>query len=298
VMLGLDGMVWDDGVAMRVAEDRYYVTTTTGGAANVLDRFEEWLQTEWPELRVYCTSVTEQWAVAAVAGPKARDVLAAVGTDVDLSREAIPFMTFRDGTLAGVPARLARVSFSGELAYELHVGSWHGLAVWEAVLAAGAPFGIRPYGLEAMDVLRAEKGFFIAGQETDGTVTPFDLGMDWIVNPSKGDFLGRRSLRRPDLVRPGRKQLVGLLPEDPSALLPEGAQIVLEDTGRIPMPMSGHVTSSYRSPSLDRTFALGLLEDGHGMHGRTVYAPLPDRTIAATVTAPVFYDPEGKRRDG
>jgi sarcosine oxidase subunit alpha len=298
VMLGLDGMVWDDGVAMRVAEDRYYVTTTTGGAANVLDRFEEWLQTEWPELRVYCTSVTEQRAVVAMNGPRARDVLAAVGTDVDLSPKAFPFMTFRDGTLAGVPARLARVSFSGELAYELHVSSWHGLAVWEAVLAAGAPLGIRPYGLEAMDVLRAEKGFFIVGQDTDGTVTPFDLGMDWIVNPSKGDFLGRRSLRRTDLVRPDRKQLVGLLPEDPTALIPEGAQLVLEDTGRIPMAMAGHVTSSYRSPGLDRTFALALLEGGHGMHGRTVYAPLPDGTIAATVTPPVFYDPEGERRDG
>jgi sarcosine oxidase subunit alpha len=298
VMLGLDGMVWDDGVAMRVAEDRYYVTTTSGGAANVLDRFEEWLQTEWPELRVYCTSVTEQWAVVAVNGPKAREVLAAVGTDVDLSREAFPFMTFRDGRLGGVPARLARVSFSGELAYELHVSSWHGLDVWEAVLGAGEPFGIRPYGLEAMDVLRAEKGFFIIGQETDGTVTPSDLGMDWIVNPSKGDFLGRRSLRRTDLVRPDRKQLVGLLPEDPAALIPEGAQLVLEDTGRIPMPMSGHVTSSYRSPSLDRTFALGLVAGGHGMHGRTVYAPLPEGTIAAKVTAPVFYDPQGERRDG
>ncbi len=298
VMLGLDGMVWDDGVAMRLAEDRYYVTTTTGGAANVLDRFEEWLQTEWPELRVYCTSVTEQWAVVAVNGPKARDVLAAVGTDVDLSREAFPFMTFRDGTLAGVPARLARVSFSGELAYELHVSSWHGLAVWEAVLAAGEPHGIQPYGLEAMDVLRAEKGFFIVGQETDGTVSPFDLGMDWIVNPSKGDFLGRRSLRRSELVRPDRKQLVGLLPEDPSALLPEGAQLVLEDTGRIPMPMAGHVTSSYRSPGLDRTFALGLLEGGHGMHGRTVYAPLPEGTITAKIVPAVFYDPEGERRDG
>jgi sarcosine oxidase, subunit alpha len=298
VMLGLDGMVWDDGVAMRVAEDRYYVTTTTGGAANVLDRFEEWLQTEWPELRVYCTSVTEQWAVVAVNGPKARDVLAAIGTDVDLSREAFPFMTFRDGTLAGVPARLARVSFSGELAYELHVRSWHGLAVWEAVVEAGEPFGIRPYGLEAMDVLRAEKGFFIVGQETDGTVTPFDLGMDRIVNPSKGDFLGRRSLRRTDLVRPDRKQLVGLLSEDPSDLLPEGAQLVLDDTGRIPMPMAGHVTSSYRSPGLDRTFALGLLEGGHEMHGRTVYSPLPKGTIAVRVTRPVFYDPDGERRDG
>lgn len=298
VMLGLDGMVWDDGVAMRVAEDRYYVTTTSGGAANVLDRFEEWLQTEWLDLRVFCTSVTEQFAVVALNGPKARDVLTAVGTDVDLSREVFPFMTFRDGTLAGVPARIARVSFSGELAYELHVSAWHGLATWEAVLAAGQPFGIRPYGLEAMDVLRAEKGFFIVGQETDGTVTPFDLGMDWIVNPSKGDFLGRRSLRRTDLVRPERKQLVGLLPQDPTALLPEGAQLVFEDTGRIPMPMAGHVTSSYRSPRLERTFALGLLEGGHAMHGRTVYAPLPEETIAATVTAPVFYDPEGERRDG
>jgi sarcosine oxidase subunit alpha len=298
VMLGLDGMVWDDGVAMRVAEDRYYVTTTSGGAANVLDRFEEWLQTEWPDLRVFCTSVTEQRVVVALNGPRARDVLAALGTDVDLSPEDFPFMTFRDGTLAGVPARLARVSFSGELAYELHVSSWHGLAVWEAVLAAGEAFGIRPYGLEAMDVLRAEKGFFIVGQETDGTVTPSDLGMDWIVNPSKGDFLGRRSLWRSDLVRPDRKQLVGLLPEDPAALLPEGAQLVLEDTGRIPMPMSGFVTSSYRSPALDRTFALALLEGGHAMHGRTVYAPLPEGTIAAEVTPPVFYDPEGERRDG
>jgi sarcosine oxidase subunit alpha len=147
-------------------------------------------------------------------------------------------------------------------------------------------------------VLRAEMGFFIVGQETDGTVTPFDLGMDWIVNLSKGDFIGRRSLRRTDLVRADRKQLVGLLPEDPSALLPEGAQLVLEDTGRIPMPMSGHVTSSYRSPGLDRTFALGLLAGGRGMHGRTVYAPVPEGTIAAQVTVPVFHDPEGARRDG
>ena len=298
LMLGLDGMAWDDGVAMRVAEERYYVTTTSSGAAAVLERFEERLQTEWPELRVYCTSVTEQWAVVAVNGPRSREVIAATGTDVDLSREAFPFMSFRDGSLAGMPARLARVSFSGELAYEVHVSAWHGLAAWEALLAAGEPLGLVPYGLEAMDVLRAEKGFFIVGQETDGTVTPFDLGLDWIVNLSKGDFIGRRSLRRTDLVRPGRKHLVGLLPEDRSALLPEGAQLVLEDTGRIPMPMSGHVTSSYRSPRLDRTFALGLLAGGHEMHGRTVYAPLPEGTIAARVAPPVFYDPGGQRRDG
>jgi sarcosine oxidase, subunit alpha len=298
LMLGLDGMVLDDGVAMRLAEDRYLVTTTTGGAATVLDRFEEWLQTEWPDLRVYCTSVTEQWAVVAINGPRAREVVLSTGTDVDVSREAFPFMTFRDGHVAGVPARLARVSFSGELAYELHVPAWHGLEVWEAVMAAGEPFGIEPYGTEAMHVLRAEKGYVIVGQDTDGSVTPHDLGMDWIVNLSKGDFVGRRSLRRVDVVRPDRKQLVGLAPADGRTLVPEGAQLVLEDTGEIPMPLAGHVTSSYRSPALGRTFALAMLAGGHEMHGRTVHAPLPEATVPCTVTSSVAYDPEGERRDG
>jgi sarcosine oxidase subunit alpha len=298
LMLGLDGMVLDDGVAMRVAEDRFFVTTTTSGAALVLDWFEEWLQTEWTDLRVFCSSVTEQWADVAVAGPRARDVLLAVGTDVDLSADAFPFMTFRDGTVAGVPARIARVSFTGDLSFEVMVAGWHGEHVWNAVAAAGASHDITPYGTETMHVLRAEKGFVIVGQDTDGTVTPFDLGMDWIVNLSKGDFVGRRSLSRADTARSGRKELVGLLPEDRDALLPEGAQLVLEDTGRIPMPMAGHVASSYRSPTLSRTFALAMLEDGHELHGRTVYAPLAETTIAATVTEPAFYDREGTRRDG
>jgi sarcosine oxidase subunit alpha len=298
LMLGLDGMVADDGVAMRVAGDRYLVTTTTSGAAMVLDRFEEWLQTEWTDLRVFCTSVTEQWADVAIAGPMARDVLLAVGTDVDLSNEAFPFMTFRDGTVADVPARVARVSFTGELSFEVMVAGWHGIHVWDAVMRAGEASGITPYGTETMHVLRAEKGFVIVGQDTDGTVTPFDLGMDRIVNMAKGDFVGRRSLSRSVTSRSGRKELVGLLPDDRDALLPEGAQLVLEDAGKIPMPMAGHVTSSYPSPTLGSAFALAMLADGHGMHGRTVFAPLPDRTIAATVTEPVFYDPEGTRRDG
>ena len=212
-MLGLDGMVADDGVAMRLAEDRFLVTTTTGNAAMVLDRFEEWLQTEWPDLRVYCTSVTEQWTDVAVAGPKARDVLAALGTDIDLSPEAFPFMTFRDGEVAGIPVRVARVSFTGELSYEILVDGRRGLELWEAVMTAGAPFGITPYGTEAMHVLRAEKGFVIVGQDTDGTVTPDDLGMGWIVRKDDSDFIGRRSLRRADTARHDRKQLVGLLPE-------------------------------------------------------------------------------------
>ena len=291
LLCGLDGMVFDDGVAMRLADDRYLVTTTTGGAAGVLDHFEEWLQTEWPDLRVFCTSVTEQWAVVAVNGPRAREVMSAVGTDIDLTKDVFPHMTFRDGLVAGVPARLARVSFSGELAFEIHVKSWHGAHIWDRLLSEG----VSPYGTETMHVLRAEKGYVIVGQDTDGTVTPFDLGMDWIVNSSKGDFIGRRSFSRADTARKDRMQLIGLLPDDPETLLREGTQLVLNDTGTIPMQMAGHVTSSYRSAALGRTFALAMLERGQEMHGEKVYAPLEDETIVATVTTPVLYDPEGAR---
>ena len=232
----------------------------------MLDHFEEWLQTEWPDLRVYCTSVTEQWATIAMNGPRARDVLAALGTDIDLSADAFPFMTFRDGEVAGLPTRVARVSFSGELAYELNVAGWHGLAMWEAVMAAGEPFGITPYGTEAMHVLRAEKGFPIVGQDTDGTVTPHDLGMSWIVRKDDSDFLGRRSFRRADTIaarsQAARRSAAG---RSRRRCIPEGAQLVVEDTGRIPMPMVGHVTSSYRSAILDRTFALAMVERGRAI---------------------------------
>ncbi len=294
-LLGLDGMVADDGVAMRLAEDRFFVTTTTGNAAMVLDRFEEWLQTEWPELRVYCTSVTEQWADVAIAGPMARGVLAACGTNLDLSADAFPFMTFRDGTVAGIPARAARVSFTGELSYEILVDGRRALELWEAVLGAGDAIGITPYGTEAMHVLRAEKGFVIVGQDTDGTVTPDDLGMSWIVRKDDSDFIGRRSLGRANTRRSDRKQLVGLLSNE---LLPEGAQLVEEDTGRIPIAMIGHVTSSYRSPTLDRSIALAMVARGRQRHGQTILAPLPGGAIAAEVASPVFFDPEGARHDG
>jgi sarcosine oxidase subunit alpha len=301
LMLGLDGMAFDDGVAMRLAEDRYLVTTTTGGAARVLDRFEEWLQTEWPDLRVYCTSVTEQWATIAVVGPRTRELIRAAGTDVDVSNEAMPFMTWRDGHVAGVSARLARVSFSGELAIEVNVAGTDGLQAWEALFDAGEAFGITPYGTEAMHVLRAEKGFVIVGQDTDGTQTPDDLGMSWIVNTKKGDFIGRRSLRRSDTLRPDRKHLVGLLPTDPEALITEGAQLVeaADAEARPPVPAVGYVTSSYRSAALRRTFALAQLTAGRARFGETVVArSVTHDPIPATVTEPTFYDPEGTSRDG
>ncbi len=301
LMLGLDGMVFDDGVVMRLADDRFFVTTTTGGAATVLDRFEEWLQTEWPNLRVYCTSVTEQWATIAINGPRARQVLAAAGTDLDLDARAFGFMTWREGAVAGLPARIARVSFTGELAYEINVAGWHGPAMWEAVMTAGAPFGITPYGTEAMHVLRAEKGFVIVGQDTDGTVTPDDLGLSWIVRKDGSDFVGRRSLSRPDTVRGDRKQLVGVLPMEPHARLPEGAQLVATEHANSvpPVPMLGHVTSSYRSSALGRSFALAMVAGGRSLHGAVISAPIPGGdAIEATITEPAFLDPENARREG
>ncbi len=299
LMLGLDGMVFDDGVAMRLADDRFVVTTTTGGAAAVMDRFEEWLQTEWTDLHVYCTSVTEQWSVVAVGGPHARDVVRALDTGIDLAHESFPFMTFRNGLVAGVPARVCRISFTGDLSYELHVSPFHAAHVWEAVMAAGEPFDITPYGTEAMHVLRAEKGFVIVGQDTDGQQTPDDLGMSWIVNTGKGDFIGKRSLVRSDTMREDREQLVGLFTEDPAHVLVEGTQLL--ETAEIPEPpahMLGWVTSSYASAALGRSIALALVERGRSRLGDTIHAVIGDATVPCTVVDPVFYDPEGARRDG
>jgi sarcosine oxidase subunit alpha len=299
VLCGADGMVFDDGTVMRLAENRFLVSTTTGGAATVLDWMEEWLQTEWPQLRVHLTSVTDHWATFPVAGPRSRDVIAAVFPEVDVSAAAFGFMTWQDTHLGDVLVRLARISFSGELAFEVNVDGWHARAVWDRLLAAGEPYGITPYGTETMHVLRAEKGYPIVGQDTDGTVTPQDLGMGWIVSAKKADFVGKRSFARPANRDPQRKHLVGLLPRDPSLLLPEGAQIV--ETAVLPeppVPMLGHVTSSYRSAELGRTFALALVRAGRDRIGQTLHVPVGGRTVPVQVTSPVFVDPEGARRDG
>jgi sarcosine oxidase subunit alpha len=300
VMCKPDGMIFDDGVTLRLDDNRYFMTTTTGGAAGVLDWLEEWLQTEWPELDVHCTSVTEQWATIAVVGPQSREVVAHLAPEVDLSNEDFPFMAFRETTLAsGIPARICRISFSGELAYEINVSAWYGLAVWEEVYAIGRPYGITPYGTETMHVLRAEKGYIIVGQDTDGTVTPQDAGMSWVVSKQK-DFIGKRSFARADTARADRKQLVGLLPSDRATRLPEGTQLVAPDVtlDTVPVPMLGHVTSSYHSPALGRPFALALVADGRARIGQTLLAPVGDDLVSVEVTDFVLYDPEGTKRDG
>src|SRR5205807_1486988 len=209
--------------------------------------------------------------------------------------DSFPFLAIRESEIGDMRVRLHRITFSGELAYELWTPSWYGLSLWEAVMAAGEPLGITPYGLGAMEILRAEKGYIIVGQDTDGTVTPQDLGMDWMVSRRKA-FIGQRSHRRVDTARTDRKHLVGLLPLDGDALLAEGSQLVLQSDRTSPYSV-GHVTSSYRSPTLGRTFALALLQSGRGRIGSTIYAPLDGQVVAASVVEPIFYDKENARRD-
>ena len=298
LMLREDGFITDDGVVGRLAPDRFHVTTTTGGAPRVLAMMEDYLQTEWPELDVWLTSVTEQWAVIAVQGPRSRAVLEGLVEGADISAGAMPHMSVAECRVGGVPARLFRVSFSGELGFEVNVPADHGRAVWEAVYAAGGPHGITPYGTDAMHVLRAEKGYIIVGQETDGTVTPGDAGLEWTISKAKRDFVGKRSLVRPAMLSSGRKQLVGLLTDDPGLVLDEGAQIMgIPGSASGPGRPIGHVTSAYFSATLGRSIALAMLAGGRDRTGETLHVTTGDYPARAVVTAPVFYDPDGVRLD-
>lgn len=294
LLLGDDGFIRDDGVIGRLAPDRFHVTTTTGGAARVLNMMEDYLQTEWPELNVWLTSTTEQWSTVALNGPNAAKLLAPLVEGVDLTEDAFPHMSCVECTVAGLPARLFRVSFTGEIGFEVNVPSPMGLQLWERLWQDGQRYGITAYGTETMHVLRAEKGYIIVGQDTDGTVTPYDAGMGWAVGKSKPDFVGKRGLARPDLVAKNRRHLVGLLTEDGSRL-EEGAQVVFDPRQPVPMTMVGHVTSSYHSQAAGRPIALALVEGGQDRMGQTVHIPMPDRTIAATITGTVFVDPENTR---
>ncbi len=288
LMLNEHGMVFDDGVTTCLGENHYHMTTTTGGAGRVMNWLEEWLQTEWPSLEVYCTSVTEQWAVVSMSGPHARALLATL-TDHPLDDEAFPFMSMQAFSVAGIPARVFRISFTGEHGFEINVKARHGLALWDALMKAGEAYDLCPYGTETMHILRAEKGFIIAGQDTDGTVTPMDLGMDWIVSKKKSDFFGRRSHARTDTIREDRKQLVGLLTEDPLFVLPEGTHVVEPLLDAPPMNMLGHVTSSYMSPNVGRSIAMALIRDGFHRQGQTLSVSLMDgHSHRVTVTDPVF----------
>lgn len=298
LMLDEAGMVMDDGVTACISDTHFLMTTTSGGAARVLSWLEKWHQTEWTELEVYMTSVTDHWATAAVVGPKSRAVLAKLCGDIDLSKDNFKFMDWRDGTVAGVTARVCRISFSGELAFEVNVDASYGNYVWQALMEAGKEFDITPYGTETMHVLRAEKGFIIVGQETDGSVTPLDLDMAWAVGMKKPySFLGKRSLARADTARTDRKQLVGLLTDDPNFVLKEGAQIIESTDQQPPVPMLGHVTSSYYSAFLGRSIALALVKDGfkRRSNNESVVAWAGGKAVKAKIASSIFVDTEGAR---
>jgi sarcosine oxidase subunit alpha len=298
IMLREDGFIYDDGVVGRLAPDRFHVTTTTGGAPRVMNHMEDYLQTEFPHLNVWLTSITEQWAVIAVQGPNSRKIIEPLVEGIDMSDAAMPHMSVREGTICGVPTRLFRMSFTGDRGFEVNVPADYGQAVWEALWAEGEKHGACAYGTEAMHVLRAEKGYIIVGQDTDGTVTPNDAGLDWAVGKKKADFVGIRGMQRPDLVAPGRKQLVGLRTKDPKIVLEEGAQIVDDPKQQIPMKMIGHVTSSYWSENCGHSIALALVAGGRDRLGETLFVPMPDRTIEVEVTGMVFFDGKGERLNG
>jgi sarcosine oxidase, subunit alpha len=330
VLLGEDGFIRDDGIVARLATDRFHVTTTTTGAAFVLDHMEDYLQTEFPDTQAWLTSITEQWAVIAVQGPKSAERLAPFIPDIDLS--TMPHMSVRETHIGDIPIRLFRVSFTGETGFEINLPPDQAQRVWDTLRTRD----VTPYGTDTMHLLRAEKGYIIVGQETDGTVTPNDVGLDWTIGTQ--DFVGKRSLSLPDLQRPDRKQLIGLLPDDPEILPEEGAQLTIRAPSQAPSsspppsssqapppspappssppPSSspgltrgppqtptppshtraiGHVTSAYRSPTLNRTFALALIANGRSLIGTKLQIPMPGGPITVTVTEPLFHDKPGVR---
>jgi sarcosine oxidase subunit alpha len=295
LMLREDGIVFDDGTTSRLGAQHFLMTTTTANAAAVLAHMELYAQTVWPELDVRFCSVTEQWAGIALSGPRAREVLARVVDGLDVSNEALPYMGVAETTIQGVRARIFRISFSGELAYEINVPAGYGEAVWELLMAAGAVFDIVPYGMEALGVLRIEKGH-VAGPELDGRTTARDLGLGRMLSTRKA-FIGQRLMARPGLADPKRPALVGLKPAETGARLRGGGHVV-EDPRRASGETSlGHVTSVANSPTLGHWIALALVAGGAERLDQRLYAvyPLKDEAVAVDVVHPVFVDPEGAR---
>tara|TARA_R110002095_G_scaffold47260_3_gene42136 strand:- start:217 stop:1557 length:1341 start_codon:yes stop_codon:yes gene_type:complete len=297
LMCNENGFLIDDGVVARIGEDEFLCHTTSGGSDRIHAHMEEWLQTEWWDLQAYTINLTEQFAQIAVVGPKARKLLEKLG-GMDVSAETLPFMGFADGVLAGIPVRAYRISFSGELSYEIAVPAGRGLELWEKIHAAGQEFGIMPYGTEALHVMRAEKGFIMIGDESDGTVIPQDLALDWAVSKKKADFLGKRGQMRSHMVDPMRKQLVGLETLDPQVVLPDCAHAIEGKTPDGRDALIGHVTSTYYSPTLERSIAMAIIKGGANRMGEVLNFPIGGgKVVQAKVVNPVFLDPEGARQN-
>jgi sarcosine oxidase, subunit alpha len=297
LMCNENGFLSDDGVVARITEDTWLCHTTSGGADRIHAHMEDWLQCEWWDWKVYVANVTEQYAQVAVVGPNARKLLEKMG-GMDMSKDALPFMQWTDGTLAGFPVRIYRISFSGELSYEIAVPASHGLSFWNKVLDDGAEFGAMPYGTEALHIMRAEKGFIMIGDETDGTVIPQDLNLGWAISKKKDDYLGKRGQERSHLADPNRWKLVGLETLDGS-VIPDGAYAVAPGSNpNGQRNTEGRVTSTYFSPTLNRGIAMGLVKNGPERIGETVEFPKVGGTsVMARIVDPVFYDKDGEKQN-
>ncbi|MFO6463349.1 sarcosine oxidase subunit alpha family protein [Jannaschia sp. KMU-145] len=297
LMCDENGFLIDDGVVARIDDQTFLCHTTTGGADRIHGWMEDWLQCEWWDWQVHTVNLTEQFAQIAVVGPKARAVLETLG-GMDVSADALPFMGWADGTLGGFDVRAFRISFSGELSYEIAVPATQGLALWEALHAAGAEFGATPYGTEALHVMRAEKGFIMIGDETDGTVIPQDLGLDWAISKKKDDYLGKRGQARSEFQKPDRWKLVGLRTEDGS-VLEDGAYAIAEgENANGQRNTQGRVTSTYHSPTLGHGIAMGLVAHGPDRMGEVLhFTRIGQAPVAARIVDPVFFDREGEKQN-
>jgi len=295
VMLREDGIVMDDGTTTRISENHYHMTTTTAQAANVLSHLEYYLQLVWPELNVNVVSSTEQWAGAAIAGPNSRNVLKKLFPDLDASNEGLPFMGYMEGNLFGVNAKIYRISFSGELAYEVNVESDHGNYMWEKIMEVGREFNIQPYGTEALSTLRIEMGH-VAGSELDGRTIPYDNSLDGLVSKKK-DFIGKRSLSKTAYITKDRQKVVGVIPLDKKTSIPEGSYIVKDAKAKLPNPKLGHVSASCWSVEYDNPFSLAIIKDGKNMIGQKLFAmsPLKNKTIPVEIVSSHYVDPKGER---
>jgi len=295
VMLREDGIVMDDGTTTRISENHYHMTTTTAQAANVLSHLEYYLQVVWPELKVNVVSTTEQWAGAAIAGPKSRDVLQKLFPDINVSNDGLPFMGYVEASLFGVYARIFRISFSGELAYEVNVESDNGNFMWEKVMEIGKEFDIQPYGTEALSTLRIEMGH-VAGSELDGRTIPYDNSLEGLVSKKK-DFIGKRSLNRVAFIAEDRQKVVGVVPLDKKTSIPEGSHLVKDADAKLPNPKLGHISASCWSVEFNNPFSLAILHDGKNMIGQKLFAlsPLKNKSIPVEIVSSHYVDPKGER---
>ena len=295
VMLREDGIVMDDGTTTRISENHYHMTTTTAQAANVLSHLEYYLQIVWPELDVNVVSTTEQWAGAAIAGPKSRHVLQKLFPEKDVSNQGLPFMGYTEGNFFGINARIFRISFSGELAYEVNVESDNGNFMWEKIMEVGKEFDIEAYGTEALSTLRIEMGH-VAGSELDGRTIPYDNSLEGLVSKKK-DFIGKRSLNRTAFIAKDRQKVVGVVPLDKKTSIPEGSYLVKDANAKLPNPKLGHISASCWSVEYNNPFSLAILKDGKNMIGQKLFAlsPLKNKSIAVEIVSSHYVDPKGER---